>query len=357
MKRTLLIFCALIMNACSVFSSQPVGTESLTKDAISYFLPVGRVHLVVDHKKSGATDVSASEVIVPDTSQSYYAKYQNDPLSKDNFQVTVKNGLLQQVTSTTEDQTGSVAKNLAIAAKQAFEIAAVGVGGAADPTDLRIDATFDPFDPSEVNAIDSKLRLVKGHLSPLTCNQQPNVVPKTPGFLYRPSYPYALNITFEGGEAVPIPAVGTYNPTVAGVAEFVLNLPSRCSPILSLEISRTAFGKNVTTIDFSDGMLKDVNINKDSEIAGASQIPVDVTSELLTLPQDLLTLRYKNMSAQEQLVTEQATLLGDQSKLIAAQQNFNAAQAAAIKPQPKPGAAANANQPLIKPNPIAVQNN
>lgn len=350
-----------MVNACSVFSSQPVGNAPLTKDAISYFLPTGRVHLVIDHKKSGQTDVSANEVIIPDTSQLYYAKYKNDPLSKDNFQVTVKNGLLQQVTSTTEDQTGTVAKNLAITAKQAFEIAAVGVGGAEDVTDFKIDATFDPFDRSEVDAINGKLRLIKGNLSRLTCNETTGVVSETSGFLYRPAYPYALTLSFEGGKAISDPDLGTYNPTLPGVAEFVVNLPSKCSPILSLDVDRTAFGKNVTTIDFSDGTLKDVNINKDSEIAGFSQIPVDVTSEILTLPQDLLTLRYKNMSAQDQLVTEQATLLGDQTKLIQAQQNFNAAQAAAVLTQPKQvnksGAATTTNPTNPASNPTPAQIN
>ena len=291
------------------------------------------MHLVIDHKKSGTTDISANEVVVPDVSQLYYARYRNSPLSKDNFQVTVNHGLLQQVTSTTEDQTGAVAKNLAIAAKQAFDIAAVGVGGVEDVTDLRIDATFDPFDKSEVQDISAKLRLIRGAVSPLICDQSPNGVPKTGGFLYRPAYPYVLKLTFDGGKPVVDPVAGSFNPTVAGIAEFVLNLPSKCSPVLSLEVDRTAFGKNVTTIDFSNGSLKDVSINKDSEIAGASQIPVDVTSEILTLPQDLLTLRYNNVSAQDKLVQGQATCLVDQAKLLKSQQDFNAAQAAAIQKQ------------------------
>lgn len=328
---------ALTTLSCSVVHTTPISPKSpISEDSVSYFLPIGRIHLVVDHMKSGATTVAVSEVIVPDTTQAYRANIRNNPLSHDNIKVTLQNGMLQQITSTTEDQTGVVAKNFAKTAKQIVQLAATLGAGAAqgDERDFFVDVVFDPFDPLAVSNIDSVLRAIGGSLLPLTCvGDEHGVVTATQdGLLYRPALPYTLTLVFSG----PPPDSELINgrkPVPVGINSFNVNLPSRCSPILSLEVNRTAFGKNVTTINFANGSLADVSVDKESEIAGFSQIPVDVTGELLTLPQDLLTLRYENVSAQDKLVTEQSKLFEDQATLIESMKKLADAKASAAPTQ------------------------
>jgi hypothetical protein len=333
---------ALTVMSCSVVETTPINSLSpVSDDSVSYFLPIGRVHLVVDHMKSGTTTITVAEVIVPDATQAYKARLTNNPLSRDNIKVTLQNGMLQQITSTTEDQTGVVAKNLAKTAKQVIQLAALAAGGAEDVRDFRVDVVFDPFDPQAVTDINNVLRLIGGSLSPLTCVSGGHgvVTDEQAGLLYRPALPYILKLAFSGPPA-GTELINGRVPAPAGINSFAVNLPSQCSPILSLEVDRTAFGRNVTTINFANGSLADFNVDKESEVAGFSQIPVDVTAELLTLPQDLLTLRYNNVSAQDKLVAEQSKLFDDQAKLIESMKKFADAKASAVPTQtPVPPAA------------------
>jgi hypothetical protein len=194
-----------------------------------------------------------------------------------------------------------VITNLVKAAKQSVEIAAApALGAEANKTDFSVDATFDPFDQGEVNSINENLKAVGGSVSPLICPQ--NVthsaggVGETAGLLYRVSYPFPLTFRFSG---VANSKSISLTPAPAGMARFVVNLPSKFSPIMSLDPSRTAFGKNPTTISFASGVLTEMHVEKDSEIAGLSAVPVDTTDQLLSLPKDLLTVRYDNVSAQD----------------------------------------------------------
>lgn len=214
----------------------------------------------------------------------------------------------------------------------------MAAGGAEeDKVDLRFDSVFDPFNESDVATINSQLAWIGGNITKLVCPIGTAAgTEEASGILYRPSLPYIFRIDFSGTSRDS----ARFNATPFGINGFVVNLPSVCSPTLSLDVDRTAFGKNVTTINFANGMLTDWNVNKDSELAGLSQIPVDVTAELLKLPQEILTLRYQNASSQDQLVTAQTKLLDDQAKLLKAQQDFTAALAAALgKPSatPSPG--------------------
>lgn len=340
-----LLFSLWAFGGCAVVKSSKTPSGFID-DGISYSLPTGRIHLTVTHKKSGSTDVAVEEVVVPDPTQQYYAEFNLSVLSKDNVKITLENGLLTHVTSTSEDQTGFIAKNLAKTAKQVAQILAMGVGGVGDdPVDLTVDVVFDPFHQPDVDALNKDLGLIGGVVTPLTCPLGARVdgdrVASADGVLYRPPLPFAFDLKFKGSRINPIsevPDSRVFNSTPAGSRMFVVNLPSNCSPILSLDVDRTAFGKNVTAINFDKGMLKDWNVNKDSELAGFSQIPVDITAEIMTLPQDLLTLRYNNVSAQDKLVAEQTKLLDDQRKLINAQQDLNAAVAAVVNASSQGGA-------------------
>jgi hypothetical protein len=86
------------------------------------------------------------------------------------------------------------------------------------------------------------------------------------------------------------------------------------------------------TIAFSNGMLKDIAYNKPSQASGLVQIPVDLSRKLLSVPDDLLTIRYANVAnktkAQTTPITNQTTLLNDQARLLEAQTALIAAQKA-----------------------------
>ena len=58
-----------------------------------------------------------------------------------------------------------------------------------------------------------------------------------------------------------------------------------------VNIDRTMFVNQVTTIDFDDGMLRKIDIDKPSEALAAIQIPIDIVNAILAIPAELIQFK------------------------------------------------------------------
>ncbi len=105
------------------------------------------------------------------------------------------------------------------------------------------------------------------------------------GIFYRPLLPYTFAIEINNT---------LYHPTV-------VYLPNK-APILSIDISRKAFIPYKLTIDFENGILKQVTWVKSSEVVGFLKIPIDVAKAIVSIPAELLTVKVNNITQEKNLI-------------------------------------------------------
>lgn len=128
------------------------------------------------------------------------------------------------------------------------------------------------------------------------------------GILYRPRLPYTLYLFENRRPDRRLP--GTW---VLWQAETV-HLENR-SPTLAVAIDRTYFAERKTTLTFDMGVLKDVHIEKDSELANVATIPLTVADSIAKLPSRLIQVRLNVSNRREELIRAQDKLIEAERKL------------------------------------------
>jgi hypothetical protein len=100
------------------------------------------------------------------------------------------------------------------------------------------------------------------------------------------------------------------------VTEQILLLPNQ-GALITLPITRNAFVKKVTKIEFEHGLLKKVTLNKPSEVRGAVSLPIEIGKALVAIPAELIQLKI-NRAEDEQ------TLLAAEKRRLAAEEQLQA---------------------------------
>jgi hypothetical protein len=276
---------------------------------------------------------------VADRDHLYCLDYLSSPTSKDALTVNRnEKGLLQSINSNVEDRTPQIAialiqtaENLAITASRE---------GTAQTQTLPPDTVtlqFDPFAWRDVVLVKKALRrfglclYVEGFSFPTEGLSQAQVrtaagrwcatdqpapymhplyqlatSPVPPdlmrrGILYRPKTAYKIVIL---AKADPGSATAPWELYQTQRVE----MPN-ASPVLAIEVERALFAKRITSVNFSDGSLTDVAVDKDSEAAGFVQIPLVAAQAIADVPGQIMKFRIADVQSHAAIVNAQGSLL------------------------------------------------
>ncbi|HEY1544323.1 MAG TPA: hypothetical protein VGG01_18130 [Xanthobacteraceae bacterium] len=343
-------FVAVALSACTqvletqTFIPAPDGPVSVCQSTLgAYYLPRGLLRLnVIASAADKATTITSGGLdatinMVADRAQAFCLDYLSLPTAQDIITVQRgSNGLLQSITSDVTDETPAIvqtlaatSENLAIAAARSGELTAASAGES-------IDVEFDPFVWAELIEVKRALRrfgfciYVEGYSFPTRglgpaealkagrewCSRARVPEPVDPsmffstlpvppeamghGVLYRPNAVHKVVILRKPDPFGPGPW------TLYQVKR--VELPN-VSPILSIGVERALFARRKTAINFQNGILTDVSIDKGSELVGFVSIPLSVAKAIVDVPGQILTIRYNDTNNQIALLNAQSQLL------------------------------------------------
>jgi len=244
-------------------------------------------------------------------------------------------GLLKNIYANAEDKS----KDIAIAFIDAARLAAVE-GGARARRGIPFSGGYlamhemDPFDPAAAAAINESMRefgycvYVEGYtfdprrLTPEAYCQRPltvllhlrelaNRAPAGPppallqaearrGVLYRPNQTHH--------------AVVMYNrdPDRSKLwrmqRRLSVEMPN-AAPVFSIAVDRTYFATRKTTLLFQDGVLKDVDVDKDSELNAIADVTLHLVQSIVAIPSQVVQLRINRVNNERAVINAQGQLL------------------------------------------------
>lgn len=317
----LLIF-SVFLSGCNVISSYRVTGEDAKEprqnSAGSYFLPK---HLLVATVNSKGIAVVTEAV--QDRSTLLQTGLNLSGLSHDTITVAYSGGLLSKITSINDDKTGEILTELAKAAGR-FR----ATGDKTVEAEVALVVEFDPFNAAEAataNKIIGKrypgtcveVELLPGiwsagcgkhslgwnHSSPPgKPDIRTDLGPVEPGIYYKRSLDHRVHTVFKNR------SVGLITNKFANIA-----------PIFRIDINRTLFVKRNTEVDFTEGELTSVMVDKPSEVLAIAKLPVAMANAYISGIVDGFTQRKGVQSARATLLTQQASTLKAEQALIEAQ--------------------------------------
>lgn len=302
----------------------------------AYFLPKAliefKVKKVVDSAKKTSYVLEFSpgaKVHVADASLPLCLDYLTSSTAKDIVLVDrTPDGLLKLIDANAEDRSSSIVSSIidiaratALAQQSTRFRSAVVVG-----TELYEGIyQFDPFDQAEVLAINAAIRrygycfYVKGHTfrahisarvfcgNPLThIDDRPAVtvadrasllLESQRGILYRPNEVHELVIMVRSGPS-----------GWRTLSSHAIESPN-AAPVFSIGVTRAFFATRKTLLKFEYGVLKDVEIDKDSELSAISAIPLKIAQAAVAIPAQVVTLRINRVNNEQALIAAQAQLI------------------------------------------------
>ena len=338
---------ALIVSACT----DVVGTMAIDVAADgagpvchstlgAYYLPRALIHFTASKDDAGGSPVTgtlapAPLTMVPDRAQPLCLDYLSLATSQDivTVQRDPTTGLLTSISSDVVDKTPHIVSSLVATAEN---LALAARAGSLTATTDSLDVEFDPFSPPEMEVVKGAMRrfgfclYVEGYSFPAAGADAPRMamaaqrwcdanglppyenpverfsalpVPletMRAGVLYRPNMTHKIVILFKKDPNGPGP--WTLYQTKR------LDMPN-VSPVLSIGVERATFTERQTTLNFNLGVLTDVAVNKKSELVGFVSIPLTVAQAIVSLPQQLITLRITDINNQTALMNAQNSLL------------------------------------------------
>ena len=321
-----------------------------------------------------STDEASGLVTVADRERGYCLEFLESQTSEDNIEVERDSaGFLKTITSDTQDKSKEIAGKVidtvfrVITGNPNFDPTLKGTGTAFERTsdasavtETLLDATYDPADPAETALINERLTqygfclILEGqppvavedrqrycnnpttyshrggsHARPGAASRKPLVQEHermAPGIYYRPRRPYAYSVLINPDAtcdtaASPDACSKKYKEYKEGKwtlrEEKTIELEN-LSPVVAIRVDRTFFAQRKTTIKFDNGVLYDVRIRKDSELAGFVEIPLQIARSIVAIPGNIVKVRIDNTQSRTRLVAAQMLLLDQQRKHIEA---------------------------------------
>lgn len=336
MAAALLAACSMVETVVSgdpfLDGSGTVAAPGCVSQLGAYRLPTGLVRLVATLTTNPGEalpilNLELQPVIVADRSQTLCLDYLASPTSKDVIGVQRDpNMLLKRVGSLAQDQTPEILKTvIATGAELAVAGGRSGTGEAGRTEWL--DITFDPFGPAEMADAKRALRrlglclYVEGHsfAPPATPEKwcaaadvlqgsraaEAARLPVDPaaygrGVLYRPKMQHKIVVYRKADPTGVVPWRLYHTQRV--------ELPN-LAPILSIGVERAVFATRKTDLVFTDGVLTDVRIEKDSELFGFVSIPLGLAKAIVDVPARILKIRIGDTSQEALLLQSEIELI------------------------------------------------
>lgn len=336
------------LSACSMASSSHLINSDLASDRCSsdvggYYL--SKSYLTVNVVSDKGTPKLDSIIVTPkaDRDHGYCLDFLASPTSHDTFVVAKTDDfLLQKITSKADDQSTQIVKNIS----QAVFVALSGLpqdpraGDWAETVSL-FKGQYDPFDSAQAAIVNDGLKdtgfclvledpergvpvgagrfcdnpfIQTRREAALAASSQPvahkhRFTSYTRGVLYRPRLAYTLYLFKNQRSGRRLPGHWQLWQSATVYLE-------NQAPILSVGVDRTYFAQRETTLLFQDGMLQDINIDKGSELANFSEIPLEIAGSLSKLPSNIVQAKINVTNKRENLIKAQDALL-QQQRLLA----------------------------------------
>lgn len=360
------------------------GAYNLSKSYIALAIHEGEAgkgdfYISNPFAKNDAKDKSGIAVVVkPDGNHPYCLDYLASPTSDDTFTVQKNRHLLEKITTIADDKSVEIAQKL-------IQALFVGLSGNADfdrnlrsggrpqlGSTLRFQGEFDPFDMKEVARVNDAINdfgfciFIQGHpVDPQYDNinaycenprsykgrsgwatatysgssqlgyggsykaayYEEDAHPEAPtaysqGIFYRPRLPHTYYLYVKDMFAGKGHA-GTWK--LRGTATLLIE---NIAPIFNVGVDRTYFAKRETTLTFKSGVLQDVQITKDSELAGFVAIPLQISQSIAALPANIIQIKINDTNNREKLIAAQADLIEAERQLAEARNPGSTAPAA-----------------------------
>jgi len=259
--------------------------------------------------------VSVEVELVPDRKESYLLQMKPSAFADDYIKIGVSNSLIQTVILTNSDQTLTVLSNLTLAAVHLAKYAAMSATDGATIERSTNVFRFDPFIPYEREKAMERMSKVYGTNVEINVDDIMNAaiatnrLPRTPGIFYRQLQPYQVAWRATGGE--------NGDATV---------LFPNVAPVDSLDVRRATFASQSYLLGIHDGIPYEVTLNKASQVAAVSTLPLTVADSLLSLPlfvTNVLQLKFDVATAKNKLAQADAAALSNQIALIQIRQQLD----------------------------------
>jgi hypothetical protein len=359
-RRGLVLAAALasLLAGCKIVDTQPIrmANGQLCQTALgAYFLPKSNIKITITQGDAALPPKFTLNDPTPtaDRNQIYCLDYLGSPLAEDTVNVIREDlGTLARITSIADDKS----KAIALKALQIGLIAATGNPdvelrdadfGTLGTEQLLISHDFDPFDRPKLAEINTVLGsvygyclTVDGHTLPSAHTQSycsaprnyeikrqtsspdepsalANLEEANRGILYRPNQTFQL-LVFRR----PPKSYGVWKLYQTKQVE----MPN-IAPIFSIGVDRTMFVKRTTTLEFENGVLKNIFIEKPSEALEFVEIPLRVVQALVKVPAEIVKVRIAATNNQKQIIEAQQGLIQNQ---LAAVEAANALRSASI---------------------------
>lgn len=342
----LLMLAALALSGCSMASSTQLleaDGEPCRSTVGGYYLSKSYLQVKVAHNKadkSGPIFEGINVVPKADRTQGYCLDFLASPTSHDTFVVAKNNEfLLEKITSRADDQSLAIANNIIQTVFKALE-AQAGLRGDLPPEAVRaFTGEYDPFDEAQTALVNDGLKdtgfclilenPAKG--PPIDVESYCNnpfryarreaalvasanytgggkFVNYTRGVLYRPRLPYSLYLFRNRRTDLGLPGDWRLWQSETVYLENI-------SPILSVGVDRTYFANRSTTLSFASGVLQDIRIDKGSELASISEIPLSIASSIAKLPSNIVQAKIDVTNKRQGLIAAQDQLLKQEEAL------------------------------------------
>ncbi|MDD5168095.1 MAG: hypothetical protein PHN75_04695 [Syntrophales bacterium] len=279
--------------------------------------------------------------VVPDPTARYTAELNHWYTRDDNLKLTTSNGILSSSSVSSTDQMPNIILSLAQA------IAAFG--GVLPPTIVKMAPTREPteackgysyskiFDPAagtEVKQVQEDLKgknaafelsvesknassLNKGATTEGGCIKNNNLIKGvSKGLVYRAPIPVQIRVS-------PTDVPGCISNQKTSAQSTVVVVPDSASAFV-ISVEAGAFTTSNYTLAFKDGMPTDFNITRPSEVNAFASIPVNIAKALISIPTELIKLRFDYNSEKNAIIGTQTDELKAQLDLLKAQRDLDA---------------------------------
>lgn len=378
MKKLFSIFTIILivpfLNACqNVYSSVDplqyanVDPKNCRNSRGVYYLPKRVIKLKI--KKEGPQDRQRFELefdgtsndkitrTIADRKHGYCLAYYDSIFSADSSGFKLDHGIIKRIYTKNNDQTAEIATKIADAAgglaAQAAAGRATGRSGGllgVDKDNLLVDSfEFDPFDFNDLSEKNERLKEA-GYCIYLDPYNDPYIPDWMSGMCGRTlvSKPYTSKtysglslvknsrlVAPEAKNGILYKPLLTHSIVIMKRDDPSSTLPFRvwskrriqmpnAAPPFSLEIKRSIFADRKTDIQFDDGALKEISIEKTSEVLGAITIPIKIIQVIIDVPAQALVIATGRAKNQAELIKTNQQLIGTLRLLEKSQDDLTA---------------------------------
>jgi len=168
------------------------------------------------------------------------------------------------------------------------------------------------------------------------------------GIFYRRPIPYTIALRErqdEFGQRIarfPDPFCEDYRKeldakqrSVSSVKKSSQVLLPNMGPVATLSLETGFFVKTKYDVEFEDGMLTKLEVNRPSEVHAAVQIPLQIVRDIIAVPTDLIKLRLDYSTAETNLLNQQKSQLEAQEQLRKAIEDVRATRESVSNSHPE----------------------